>query len=234
MYNELWGYTSGKIVKLETEAEALNWTAKDEKALALIVLCVSRAELGHIRKAKTSKEAWDELARIHCSKGPVRKAVLYRQLYNLRKSPSEPMAQYINNFQEKVNSLEYAGIEIPSELQSIMLLSSLPENYENFCVAIESRDQIPTVDFIKGKLMEEEARRQTSNDREDDATSALVSRKAYTNKDADINKGSTWSDQDRRRFNGDCFNCGKYGHLARQCRLRKKMEVRLTKPKKQK
>ena len=84
VYNDLWGYTSGKIVKLETEADALNWTAKDEKALALIVLCVSKAELGHIRKAKTSKEAWDELARIHCSKGPLRKAVLYRQLYNLR------------------------------------------------------------------------------------------------------------------------------------------------------
>lgn len=40
-----------------------------------------------------------------------------------------------------------------------MLLSSLPEEYESFCVAIESRDQIPSVDLIKGKLIEEEARR---------------------------------------------------------------------------
>lgn len=84
------------------------------------------------------------------------------------------MSQYINNFQEKINLLEDVGIEIPSELQSIMLLNSLPEDYENFCVAIESRDQIPMVDFIKGKLIEEKARRQGSNTREDDATSALI------------------------------------------------------------
>lgn len=69
------------------------------------------------------------------------------------------MSHYINNFQEKINLLEDAEIKIPLELQSIMLLSSLPKEYENFCVAIESRDQIPTVDFLKGKLIEEEARR---------------------------------------------------------------------------
>lgn len=63
------------------------------------------------------------------------------------------MSQYTNTFQEKVNLLEDAKIEIPPELQTIMLLSSLPEDYENFCVAIESRDQIPTVDFVKGKLI---------------------------------------------------------------------------------
>lgn len=177
VYNDLWGYTSGQTVKPEAEAAASNWTTKDEKALALIILSVSRAELGHIRKVKTSKQAWDELTRIHSSKDPVRKAVLYRQLYNLRKDPSEPMSQYINKFQEKVNMLEDTGIEIPSELQSIMLLSSLPEEYDNFCVAIESRDQIPTTDFIKRKLIEEEARRQGCNTKEDGATSALTTRK---------------------------------------------------------
>lgn len=49
VFNDLWGYTSGEIVKPETEVSASNWTAKDEKALALIVLGVSKAELGHIR-----------------------------------------------------------------------------------------------------------------------------------------------------------------------------------------
>ncbi|XP_071579377.1 uncharacterized protein [Temnothorax nylanderi] len=215
IYNDLWGYTSGEIVRPEAEASASNWTTKDEKALVLIILSVSKAELGHLKKAVTSKQAWDELARIHSSKGPKGSSVcVYRQLYNLRKSPSESMSQYINNFQEKVNLLEDAEIEIPPELQSIMLLSSLPDDFENFCVAIESRDQIPTVDFIKGKLIEEEARRQGNDNKENATTSALVSRKAHANKEssASTNKGSTRSDQDKRKFNGNCFNCGKYGH----------------------
>jgi len=85
IFNDLWGYTSGKIEIPKTEASASNWTIKDEKALALITLSISKTELGQIRKATTSKQAWDELAKIHSSKGLVRKAVLHRQLYNLKK-----------------------------------------------------------------------------------------------------------------------------------------------------
>lgn len=221
IYNDLWGYTSGNIVKPETETGRSDWTCKDEKALALITLSISKTELEHIRKITTSKEAWDELSKIHCSKGPVRKAVLYRQLHNLKKGSSESMSQYINNFQEKINLLEDAEIEIPPELQSIMLLSSLPEEYENFSVAIESRDQIPTVDFLKGKLIEEEARRNGQEKKEDGTTTALVSRKAQTNKDPSKHKGATRNDQRKRKFNGNCFTCGKYGHPANLCRLRR-------------
>jgi len=39
-----------------------------------------------------------------------------------------------------------------------MLLNSLPEEYENFSIAMESRDNIPMLDILKAKLKEEEAR----------------------------------------------------------------------------
>ena len=39
-----------------------------------------------------------------------------------------------------------------------MLLNSLPEEYENFSVAMESRDDIPTLEILNTKLKEEEAR----------------------------------------------------------------------------
>lgn len=40
-----------------------------------------------------------------------------------------------------------------------MMLTSLPAEYENFCVAIESRDELPNPENLKIKLIEEEARR---------------------------------------------------------------------------
>lgn len=55
------------------------------------------------------------------------------------------MTQHVNEFSSKAGQLEEAGIEIPKELLSIMLLSSLPTQYENFSVAIESRDDISTL-----------------------------------------------------------------------------------------
>jgi len=106
IYNDLWGYTSGEVARPETEIQMTSWTNKDEKALALITLSISKTELGHIRRATTSKQVSDELGKIHSSKGTMRKAVLYRQLYNLRKNSSDSMSQYINVFQEKINLLK--------------------------------------------------------------------------------------------------------------------------------
>jgi len=65
VYNDLWDYVSGTIVKPEDVDAAAAWIIKDEKALALIVLDVSKMEIGHIRNQTTSKGAWNELEKIH-------------------------------------------------------------------------------------------------------------------------------------------------------------------------
>lgn len=51
-----------------------------------------------------------------------------------------------------------------------MLLNSLPSDYENFCVAIESRDEIPKFETLKIKLIEEEARREDKEENKSDTS----------------------------------------------------------------
>lgn len=97
--NDLWGYVSGTIIK--TEENAVGWTLKDQKALALIILSVSRGQLNHVKKSETSLAAWEDLRRVYESKGPVRKATLYKQLYRMRKDSETTMNQYINIFTNK-------------------------------------------------------------------------------------------------------------------------------------
>lgn len=55
--NELWAYASGAEVK--TEANRIEWTKKDQKALAMIMLSISRGQLNYIKKAETSYAAWN-------------------------------------------------------------------------------------------------------------------------------------------------------------------------------
>lgn len=70
---------------------------KDDKALALILLSVEEGQLSHVKKAKTSREAWENLRRIHESRGSVRRAALYKQLLRMKKKTSQTMTQYIND-----------------------------------------------------------------------------------------------------------------------------------------
>jgi len=64
---------------------------------------------------------------------------LYKQLYRLKKNSETTMNEYINTFTNKVVQLTEAGIKIPDDFLSIMLLSSLPDEFENFSITIESR-----------------------------------------------------------------------------------------------
>lgn len=223
--NDLWGYVNSTVEL--TDENASTWTMKDQKALALIVLSVSRGQLNHVKRVEISKVAsWLELKRVHESKGPVRKATLYKQLYRMRKDPEITMNTYINNFTNKAEQLVEAGIKIPDDLLSIMLLSSLPDDFENFSIAIESRDEVPSIDSLKVKLLEEEARQNERAGRSDSekgqSENALSSRVPGRDKHKRANPSDKSTSQNQKKFTGKCFNCAKIGHKSVDCRLKTK------------
>ncbi|KAI5635264.1 gag-polypeptide of LTR copia-type domain-containing protein [Phthorimaea operculella] len=60
-----------------------------------------------------------------------------------------------NNFMDIVNKLADMGIDLDSDLLSIIMLYSLPAAYENFRIAVESRDTLPKPEDHKIKILEE-------------------------------------------------------------------------------
>ena len=107
-----------------------------------------------------------------------------------------------------------------------MLLSSLPDTWENFVVTIETRDELPTFEVVKVKVMEEGARKHEREEREGNATSQAV----YTHTQAKDNRdkgenGNTKRNartSEKQKFKGKCFICEKPGHRASECRNKKK------------
>ena len=162
--NELCNVTCGSIVK--TENNAKDFDKVDQKALAAIMLNVKTQLLMNIKNCKTAAECWGKLEMMYKHTGPGRKVTLFKTLIHARVQQDGRLDEHVNKFTEVVEKLSELGITIQDEVLSILLLCSLPSSYENFVVAIESRDTLPTLENLKIKIVEEELRKSSKNNAE--------------------------------------------------------------------
>lgn len=211
-----WKIVNGDI-KNDDEKTKLEWKINDEKALASIYLGVQPAQLIYIRDCKSSNEAWKKLQEVHRPKGPVQKVTLYKRLVNLILASGGDVLRHINEFVEINAKLAENGIELQDELLVIMLLSSLPLEYENFVIAMETRDELPKLSVIKQKLLEEGRRRKEKDEQCESIKN--VQQQAFVVKS---NPKQDYKSRNNNRkkpksFKGKCFICGEVGHYANKC-----------------
>jgi len=144
--NDAWDYVSGRRVKPEIVAgdaasvtAAQAWIDKDDKAKSDLILAIHSSELKQIKGCETSRDVWVKLENIYQSKGPARKATLLKQLTLHKMKDGDDIREHARRFFDAVDKLSEMDVQINPDLLAIMLLYSLPPNFENFCCAIESR-----------------------------------------------------------------------------------------------
>jgi len=196
---------------------------KDEKAMALIMLALKPAQLLQVHGCKTTQEIWEKLKEVYRPQGPGRKVFLFKKLMQMKIGDGEDMEKHIKDFSEVVHQLNEIAIDIPEEILSIILLSSLPNAYDNFVIAIEARDKLPSIETLKVKLLEEAQRRHSVVPGEQ---AYVVQHKGNQQYKKEVN--SKAEEIKKKPTYGKCFNCGKPGHYAANCKKpKKKKEVNL-------
>ena len=147
------------------------------------------------------------------------------------------MRDHLNKFMDTVDKLTEMDIIINNDLLSIMILYSLPASYENFRIAIESRDLLPSPECLKIKILEEsEARNKNYNTEQEEA---FLSRRRNNNFQRRYDNNSRYSNNNSKQYQSNitrypnnttrysnnnsenrntCRVCSKPGHCARDCR----------------
>ena len=148
------------------------WVSRDEKAQTTLSLSVCDDQIVHICKCESAREMWEELQKVHERANLSNKLYLMRKLYQTKLSPSQDMNDY--TALEMVERLRGIGEDIPDFHVAALLLSGLPESYENLVTALDARpDDELTLEYVKGKLVDEFKRRSESNDRSETALKVL-------------------------------------------------------------
>ncbi|KAG5319552.1 POLX protein, partial [Pseudoatta argentina] len=176
------------VISNEASQAAYNlWIAEDHKAKSDLILCISSSELKHARNCITSNEIWTKLESVYASKGPARKVALLKHLIQNKIQKGDEICIHVM-FYDIVDKFQAMEIEINGDFLTIILLYSLPNSFENFRCAIESRDQLPDAESLRVNIIEEyDSRKQKTTEKDSNVlinnyniiTSPLLPRNAY-------------------------------------------------------
>ena len=180
----------------------------DDQALSIISLACNDIVKDDIIECTSAKEAWEILAAKFVRKTPAAKVSLYCALTSLKCSDLAGVRELLNQFQVIVRKLKELKVEMDDDMYSIVLLKALPESFEQFKVAIMTRDELPSLDEIKSKVEEETHRQlqQVPPHQEEQVEQALMTRRPISR--------------------GRCYGCGEQGHYQRDCRRNDQRERR--------
>lgn len=218
--NDLWGYVSGEIPKPEVSTpDYAKWIKMDGKAESDILLAVSASELTALDGLETSRQIWDKLKSMYQSSGPARKATLLKKLALTRMQEEDDIKKHLTEFFEADKKLREIGLLVPNELLAILLLYSLPESFEMFRTAMESRDDLPPTDILKVKILEEHESRK-SRDSGSGQGAMYVKKKHVYQRAKENEKIGKYQDKEEPRYRNkiECYRCHRFGHIANECR----------------
>lgn len=183
VHEELWEY-------VEKHNEDKNDEKKVAKTLAKIALNVQSTAIPHIRKAKTAHEAWTNLQKAYEDRGLCRRLGLLRTLFSTKLSEHENMEAYLNKITEISQQLSEIESPLDDEFVAVIMLSGLSVDYDPLIMAMENSNLKLSSDLVKGKLLQENLRR----DDKTESALAVIGRKQAR-----------------------CFKCKKTGHFMRDC-----------------
>jgi transposase InsO family protein len=210
----LWGTTQSVLP--EDASAAMKET--DQKALAIIGLCVKECHLPTLAACETAKEAWDALQAVYEAKSNARRLQLRRELTTLRKEQEEPLTKYVARARAIRDQLKSIGAQLSDDDIVMAVLAGLPPEYDTLVTVLTASDGKLDLDRVFAKLLQVEQRQTDSAERE--YTSAYFSKGGRPGKPRP---------QDRRQPTAggkECYYCGKKGHFKRDCKFRIRDEQR--------
>ena len=182
----------GRDDKLEVKREQLAFT--------YIMLSLSDTVQSVVRKCKTARETWQLLERKYGGKDIKDRLEVRQKLRNLKLTKGDEMIEHLARIQDCMDQLTAAGGELDEEEAILIILESLPKEYDVLKVVLSTREKQVNQDELHSLLLTEE-------------------RRIAGGKSEKVKEALYYVEGRGKRYHKDktCYKCSKVGHISRNC-----------------
>lgn len=205
---------------------------KDRKCKSLIIQCIANSHLQYVKHKSSAYQMWKALGAVFQRKGVATQLYVCKKLLSMKLQEGTSLEKHFFKFEETVREIKTVGTKLDQMDIICQLLLTLPKEYNAIVTTLETlQPEKLNLEFVKGKLLDQEIKRknqQVSNS-EDTTAFSSSSKAKYSHKrqfdqkntryNNNIASSNTYSNGTTTQFK--CHNCGKPGHLRRDCRWRK-------------
>lgn len=221
--NEIYKVVNGETAKPDdlTTADGKKWVKENAKGMYILSSAMLPAQLENYLTCETAKDMWDKMALIFEQKSATNKATLLQKFYTCQMSTSETVIQYVTKVLNMARGLRDLEETISDAGIIAKILGSLPEKYNAFVTSWDSVDIAKqTIDTLQERLIKEE---QKLSEQEEKAGAFVASSNFRNKKYEEKPTPQTRSGEGQKPSTSyKCYVCGIHGHIARNCKRRKK------------
>ena len=224
MGKDLWEIVEGTYPLPADASEERREKKKKKENLAMSIIClaVSTPLQIYVRGTKSAKEAWDALMD-HFEEKTLSKIVHYRRkLYRMNVDRNTNMTIHVNNLKTIAERLESVGNPVEENDLAMILITSLPDSYNNLVTALETlKPEQLTWCYVRDRVLSEYERRKGELkpwNKSDDAMLIGGSGSGFQKQGKGKPSGNEKSgQQQQQKKQFKCHYCHEKGHFIKDC-----------------